>query len=578
GLPPKAEPYPNWESTGLDGHSAGHYLTALAQAVATSSHPELSQRLHYMVAELARVQAAHGDGYVGGVPGSRKAWEAVARGQLEISNFSVNGLWVPWYNLHKTFAGLRDTWVLTANAQARDVFVGLSDWCVRLTAQLSDTQMQDMLRAEHGGMNEVLADAFAITGDRRYLEAAARFSHRAVLDPLLRKEDRLTGLHANTQIPKVIGFARIAELGGDASGWDAARFFWETVVQRRSVAFGGNSVREHFNAPDDFHSMLESREGPETCNTYNMLRLSEQLFRHEPAARYVDYYERAHFNHLLSSQHPEHGGLVYFTPIRPQHYRVYSQPNVCFWCCVGSGMETHGKHGRFVYAHDAESLYVNLFVASTLRWPERGLTLRQETAFPEAPRTVLHLDVEQPQRLTLRVRHPSWVRENEFAVTVNGEPWPMRSSPSSFVALTRDWRKGDRIEVSLPMHTTVEPLPDGSDYVALLHGPLVLAAKTSTENLDGLIADDARMGHIAPGRYEPLARSPMLVGDREKLADAVRPVQGQPLTFTAADLLQPPESRDLELIPFYRVHDARYMIYWRTTTPAGYAEVVRTVA
>jgi uncharacterized protein len=257
------------------------------------------------------------------------------------------------------------------------VLVALADWCAALLATLSDAQIQQMLRAEHGGMNEVLADVSAITGEPKYLALAQRFSHRGLLEPLERHEDPLTGLHANTQIPKVIGYERIAELGGDPAGADAAVFFWERVTGHRSVAFGGNSVREHFNPVDDFGPMLESREGPETCNTYNMLRLTERLFGRDAAARYADYYERALFNHILSTQHPVHGGYVYFTPIRPRHYRVYSQPSQCFWCCVGTGMENHGKHGRFIYAHRGDELFVNLFVASVLTWTERGLTLRQ---------------------------------------------------------------------------------------------------------------------------------------------------------------------------------------------------------
>ena len=269
--------------------------------------------------------------------------------QLRVESFGLNGKWVPWYNLHKLFAGLRDAHTIGGNARAREVLVRLADWADALVARLSAEQVQEMLRAEHGGMNEV-ADVYALTRDHKYLRLAEPFSHRALLEPLRRHEDPLTGLHANTQIPKAIGYARIAALGGDASWRDAATFFWERIVGHRTVAFGGNSVREHFNPADDFSSMIESREGPETCNTYNMLRLTEQLFAHEPSARYVDYYERALFNHILSTQHPEHGGFVYFTPIRPRHYRVYSQPSQTFWCCVGSGLENHTKYGRFIYA------------------------------------------------------------------------------------------------------------------------------------------------------------------------------------------------------------------------------------
>jgi DUF1680 family protein len=574
GLTPKAPPYPNWESSGLDGHTAGHYLTALAQMGAATGDAECKRRLDAMVADLAECQRAGGDGYVGGIPRSRQLWAEIAAAQESGRNVNLSGWWVPWYNEHKLVAGLRDAWLIGGNAQARDVLVRLADWCGALVAKLSDRQMQGMLGTEHGGMNEVLADVAAITGDAKYLRLAERFSHRAILDPLLRHQDKLTGLHANTQIPKVIGFARIAELGGDASWRDAAQFFWNTVVDHRSLAFGGNSVSEHFNAVDDFASVLESREGPETCNTYNMLRLTEALFRHGPAARYADFYERALYNHILSSQHPEHGGFVYFTPIRPRHYRVYSQPTTCFWCCVGTGMENHGKYGAFIYAHTTDALFVNLFIASDLDWRERGVRVRQETAFPDAPRTRLTITTPTSQRFSLRVRHPEWVTPGGFTLRVNGEPQVVSPGPSGYVELTREWRDGDRIEIELPMHTTVERLPDGSDYAALLHGPIVLAAKTGTENLDDLIAGDARMGHVASGPYQPLDRAPMLVGDFVRIAARIKPVAGKSLTFTADDLIQPDKFRGLELIPFFRVHDARYMLYWRTVTVEQYPAVV----
>ena len=569
GLAPRAPKYPNWESSGLGGHTAGHYLTALAQLWAAGD-AEAKRRLDAMAAELLECQRANGDGYVGGVPGGRELWAQVAAGRLDVDGFGLNGKWVPWYNLHKLFAGLRDAWVLAGSATARDVLVGLADWCERTLSRLSDGQVQEMLRAEHGGMNEVLADVAAITGDKRYLALARRFSHRALLDPLLRSEDPLTGLHANTQIPKVVGFARIAELGDEPAWSDAAAFFWDVVVRERSVAFGGNSVREHFPPSGDFRPAIESREGPESCNTYNMIRLTEQLFRLSPRAAYADFYERAIYNHVLSTQHPEHGGYVYFTPIRPRHYRVYSRPGSCFWCCVGSGMESHGKYGRFVYARGPDAVYVNLFVPSELTWREHGLSVVQETRFPEEERTRLRFAASAPLKLTLHVRHPAWAER--LALRVNGKPWPTSSTPSSYAAVTRTWRGGDEVEVELPMRTTVEPLP-GTDYAAVLHGPIVLAAGTGTESLDGLIADDSRMGHAAPGPYLPLDGAPMLVGDAAMLAGLIRPVPGQPLTFTAPDLIRPVERRDLELVPFFRVHDARYVVYWRVVSPERYAEL-----
>jgi hypothetical protein len=458
------------------------------------------------------------------------------------------------------------------------VLVRLADWCDRLAGRLDEAQMQEMLRAEHGGMNEVLADVYRITGDKRYLALARRFNHQAVLEPLGRGEDRLDGLHANTQIPKVIGAARIATLSGTPEGLRTARFFWDTVVHRRSVAFGGNSVREHFNSPADFGPMLASAEGPETCNTYNMLRLSELLFEEAPQASLADYYERALFNHILGSQHPDHGGFVYFTPIRPQHYRVYSKAEACFWCCVGSGIESHGKHGRFIYAQGGDgALFVNLFIASELDWKARGITLRQETRFPDEERSTLVFSMPRAQAFPLFLRHPEWVAGDQLTVRLNGETLALPSRPGTYARLERTWEPGDRLELSLPMHSRLEALPDGSHYAAWVHGPIVLAAATDRTDLTGLVAGDARMGHVADGPFRPLAQAPMLVGTSESLVSSLVRKPTADLRFTTP-AIEPPAEGAFDLIPFFRVHDARYMLYWRVVSPDTLESVRAEVA
>jgi hypothetical protein len=427
--------------------------------------------------------------------------------------------------------------------------------------------MQAMLKAEHGGMSEIMADLYAIARDEKYLRAARRFCHKAVLEPLERHEDRLTGLHANTQIPKVIGLERIATLTGDKEADSGARFFWDNVAGHRTVAFGGNSVSEHFNNPKDFSGMLQNREGPETCNTYNMLRLTEQLFATRPGAAYADYYERALYNHILASIHPVVPGYVYFTPIRPEHYRVYSQPDKGFWCCVGSGMENPGKYGEFIYAQATNGLYVNLFIPSEVTATNLGLTLRQETSFPDEPRTHVILKLKKSATFALHLRHPSWVDADGFAVRVNGKPVKLESVPSSYVELNRNWRDGDRVEIELPMRTTVERLPDGSNWVALLHGPIVLARLAGTNALTGLRADDSRMGHVAHGPTVPLDRVPVLLASANELPQHVKPdAAAGPLRFRLKDVVEPATSDGLPLMPFFRLHDARYQMYWELTT------------
>jgi hypothetical protein len=564
-LEPKAKPYGNWESSGLAGHTGGHYLSALSTMIASGADRpdgELRRRLNYMISELDRCQKASGDGYVGGVPGSRELWKAVAAGRVEV----VNSKWVPWYNLHKTFAGLRDAYLIAGNTKARDILIQCGDWCEKITSGLSDQQMQQMLAQEHGGMNEVLADIYVITGDPKYLSLARRFSHQAVLEPLERHEDRLTGLHANTQIPKVIGLERIATLTGDQEADSGARFFWENVTGKRTVAFGGNSVSEHFNDPKNFEGMLESREGPETCNTYNMLRLTEQLFASRPNAAYADYYERALYNHILASINTEQPGYVYFTPIRPDHYRVYSQPDKCFWCCVGTGMENPGKYGEFIYAQATNDLYVNLFIPSELVVTNLGLTLRQETVFPDEDRSMLNLKLKKSSEFTLYIRHPGWVAAGDFAVKVNGKAVAVASTPSSYAEIRREWRNGDRVEIELPMRTTVERLPDGSDWVAILNGPIVLASPAGTNNLRGLFANDSRMGHVAAGPLVPLDQIPVLLVSASELPQHVKADAAVPMHFHLTDVIEPPAANGLPLIPFFRLHDERYQMYWQLTT------------
>ena len=569
GLAPRQPSYGNWESTGLDGHMGGHYLSALALMHAATGDVEVLRRLNYVVAELKRAQAANGDGYLGGIPGGRQAWRDIAAGKMEADNFSINGKWVPWYNLHKVYAGLRDAWRYTGNEDARTMLIALSDWALRLTSRLSDAQMEQMLRSEHGGMNEIFADVAEMTGDRKYLDLALRFSHQAVLKPLAQGQDKLTGLHANTQIPKVIGFKRIADMTDRQDLDQAAGFFWDTVVERRSVAIGGNSAKEHFHDEKDFSSMVHEVEGPETCNTYNMLKLTGLLFQSQQKGSYGDYYERALYNHILSSQRPG-GGFVYFTPMRPNHYRVYSQVDKGMWCCVGSGIESHAKYGEFIYAHEGDALFVNLFIPSTLHWREKGVRITQSTQFPDADST--RLTVDAPGRFTMKIRYPGWVAAGKMTVKLNGKAVKLDAQPGGYVSIAREWRKGDRVDVGLPMTTRLEQMPDKSNYYAVLHGPVVLAAKTrmfGDEQLN-FLADESRMGHIAQGPVCPLEAAPMLVSDSLDFLRRFKPVKGKPLTFTAPGLVQGAAGSATEFIPFFRLHDSRYTMYWQHSAPANF--------
>ncbi|RRB14258.1 glycoside hydrolase family 127 protein [Larkinella knui] len=559
GLPVKAPRYGNWESAGLDGHIGGHYLSALAMMYASTGNAELKNRLTYMVDQLARCQAKNGNGYVGGIPQGKVFWERIHKGDIDGSNFGLNNTWVPLYNIHKLFAGLRDAYEYAGNQQANRVLIGLGDWFIDLIKPLSDEQIQQVLRTEHGGINEIFADLYILTRDKKYLETAQRISHRALLNPLLAKQDKLTGLHANTQIPKVIGFEKIATLTGKTDWSEAALYFWQNVSQTRSVAFGGNSVREHFNPTTDFSQVLQSNQGPETCNSFNMLRLSKALFLDKNDVSYLDFYERTLYNHILSSQHPEKGGFVYFTPIRPNHYRVYSQPETSMWCCVGSGLENHTKYGELIYSHSASDLFVNLFIPSTVDWTAKKIRLTQRTEFPYQNGSELVVETAKPQDFSLQIRYPKWAENLD--VRVNGKVQPVDGKPSGYVAIRRTWKSGDIVTVRFKTATRLEYLPDGSNWAAFVNGPIVLAAKTSTEDLKGLFADDSRMGHETKGRLYPITSAYALVGDPATYLTRLKPAEN--LRFSLDSLT---------LQPFYEVHDARYQMYFQTFSKAAFDE------
>ena len=587
GLTPKAPSYTNWENTGLDGHIGGHYLSALSMMYAATGDTAVYNRLNYMLNELHRAQQAVGTGFIGGTPGSLQLWKDIKAGNIRAGGFDLNGKWVPLYNIHKTYAGLRDAYLYAGSDLARQMLVDFTDWMIDITSDLSDEQIQDMLRSEHGGLNETFADVAEITGDKKYLELARRFSHKFILDPLIKEEDKLTGMHANTQIPKVIGYKRIAELSQDDKNWNhaaewdhAARFFWNTVVNHRSVCIGGNSVREHFHPSDNFTSMLNDVQGPETCNTYNMLRLTKMLYQDSPETNFADYYERALYNHILASQEPEKGGFVYFTPMRPGHYRVYSQPETSMWCCVGSGLENHTKYGEFIYAHQKDTLYVNLFIPSQLTWKEKGVTLTQETHFPDDGKVTLRIDKAPKKGITLKIRQPQWTgHSKEYNVKINGKnEASIVEENSNYLTLHRKWKKGDVITFNLPMKVSLEQIPDKKDYYAFLYGPIVLAASTGTGHLDGLYADDSRGGHIAHGKQIPLQEVPMLIGNPESIRNSLHKKDGNQLIFTFDGNVYPAQNKTLELIPFFRLHNARYAIYFRQANEEQFKIIQKEMA
>lgn len=579
GLQPRKPSYPNWD--GLDGHVGGHYLSALAINAATGNE-ECRKRMEYMISELQLVLDANNQrpeawchNYIGGVPNSAKMWTAFSKGDFG----PYFGTWAPFYNIHKMCAGLRDAWLYCGNEQAKNLFLKFCDWAVDITRDLNDEQMEKMLGNEHGGMNEVLADAYAITGEQKYLDCARRFSHRMLLVPLENGKDCLDNMHANTQIPKVIGYQRIAELAHDVQYHNASEYFWEIVTRQRSLALGGNSRREHFPTKENCIDYINDIDGPESCNTYNMLKLTEDLNRVKPNGMYGDFYETAMFNHILSAQHPQHGGYVYFTSARPRHYRNYSAPNEAMWCCVGTGMEDHGKYGQFVWTHDKgvkaedDALYVNLFVASELNWKDRKMVIRQQTAFPYAETSVVEV-AKGKGTFILKVRKPSWC-EN---FTVKGVGFDADSyEENGFVCMKRKWKKGDQVKISMPMHAYIKPMINVPQYVAIMYGPILLGMKTGTEDMRSLIADDSRFGQYAGGKKLALDEAPILLPKHlDDIAKNLKPVPGKPLHFKLATHME--NTIDGELQPFFEIHDSRYMMYWLALGENDYKAYMQKLA
>lgn len=579
GLQPRKPSYPNWD--GLDGHVGGHYLSALAINAATGNE-ECRKRMEYMISELQLVLDANNQrpeawchNYIGGVPNSAKMWTAFSKGDFG----PYFGTWAPFYNIHKMYAGLRDAWLYCGNEQAKNLFLKFCDWAVDITRDLNDEQMEKMLGNEHGGMNEVLADAYAITGEQKYLDCARRFSHRMLLVPLENGKDCLDNMHANTQIPKVIGYQRIAELAHDVQYHNASEYFWEIVTRQRSLALGGNSRREHFPTKENCIDYINDIDGPESCNTYNMLKLTEDLNRVKPNGMYGDFYETAMFNHILSAQHPQHGGYVYFTSARPRHYRNYSAPNEAMWCCVGTGMEDHGKYGQFVWTHDKgvkaedDALYVNLFVASELNWKDRKMVIRQQTAFPYAETSVVEV-AKGKGTFILKVRKPSWC-EN---FTVKGVGFDADSyEENGFVCMKRKWKKGDQVKISMPMHAYIKPMINVPQYVAIMYGPILLGMKTGTEDMRSLIADDSRFGQYAGGKKLALDEAPILLPKHlDDIAKNLKPVPGKPLHFKLATHME--NTIDGELQPFFKIHDSRYMMYWLALGENDYKAYMQKLA
>ncbi|GGB38222.1 hypothetical protein GCM10011380_29510 [Sphingomonas metalli] len=551
GLEPKAAIYGGWESDTIAGHSLGHYMTALVLMYQQTGDPEMRRRADYIVGELAEAQAKRGTGYVGALGRKRKdgtivdgveIFDEIVKGDIRSAGFDLNGSWSPMYTVHKLFAGLLDVHGGWGNARALAVAEGLGGYFERVFTALSPEQLQTVLGCEYGGMNDSYAELYARTGDARWLRMANLFYDHRVLDPLTRQEDTLANFHANTQVPKLVGLARIHEVtkGGDQPKATAARFFWERVVHHHSFAIGGNADREYFFAPDSIADHV-TEQTCEHCNTYNMLKLTRHLYSWAPDGALFDYYERAHLNHVMAQQDPATGGFAYMMPLMTGAARDFSTTaDDAFWCCVGSGMESHAKHGESIFWEgDDGGLTVNLYIPATAQWAARGAAVTLDTRYPFEGTSTLTFDRLRGGRFPVALRVPGWAAGRAL-VTVNGQPAEARFA-RGYAIVARRWKAGDRVAITLPLDLRLEPAAGDAKTVAVLRGPLVLAADLGGTDTPWEQADPALVGaNILSGFAVADAAS-----GRVATRGVVRP-------------------GDLPFVPFYRQYARRSAVYFKT--------------
>jgi len=580
GLVPKAKPYGGWDGDGrnLTGHVAGHYLSAVSLMSEATGDARFKERADYLVRELKEVQDANGDGYLSALAGLREAFDKLHKGEIHSAAFDLNGLWSPWYTLHKTFAGLRDAHRHAGNAEALGVEVKFAEWADRVLAPLDEEQLGRMLNTEHGGMNEVLADLYVDSGDERWLALSRKFEHHAFTDALARHQDVLPGKHGNCQIPKLVGSAARYEYTGDGRDLVTSSFFWDRVAQHHSYATGGHGLDEYFGYPDRLAPRVQGRTC-ESCNVYNMLKLTRRLFSFRPDPLYADFHEQALFNHALASFDPEQRRMSYMVPVGRAEQQEYQRMFEDFTCCMGTGMENHALHGDGIYYEADGNVWVNIFAPSTAEL-SNGTYLAMDSSFPDGDRATIRVTTPRPMPFTLHVRRPGWSGD-AFAIAVNGARVPVPpmaslrvggaggrdlgfdadSTPSSYVALARTWKTGDVVELTLPKSVRLDATPDDPSVAAIMWGPLVLAGDLGPRN--------ERRGEGAPGRIEP----PVLVTSGQAVDTWVLPAgvsSGDFRISGVARRFSDPNAApsDVSLTPFYRTHGRTYSVYFDVLTPA----------
>ena len=558
GLPSSAEPLGGWEvyvaptpgqrpnnDGELRGHFIGHFLSASAQLYASMGDKDAKAKGDYMVAELAKCQQKLGpSGYLSAFP--IEWFERLDARQP---------VWAPFYTIHKIMAGMLDMYQLAGNRQALEVLEGMSRWADDWSASKSEEHMQDILETEYGGMNEVLYNLAAATGNDRWARAGDRFTKKRFFNPLALRNDELTGLHVNTHIPQVIGAARRYEISNDMRFHDVADYFWYEVTTARSYVTTGTSNGEGWlTQPRMLAAELpRSVNTAECCCSYNMLKLARHLYGWSGDSRYFDYYERSLLNMRMGTIQPKTGHTQYYLSHTPGAWKTFNTEDKSFWCCTGSGVEEYSKLNDSIYWRDPEGVFVNLFIASELDWAEKGFRLRQDTKFPEQPTTTLTVTAAKPGNMAMRLRIPAWTRS--ASVKINGRAIDVTPTPGSYLTLNRVWKAGDRIEMTLPMHLSVEAMPDDPKTQAFLYGPLVLAGELGSEGL----TEQLTVGPSGPRMRGMPLEVPGFQAAGPDPASWIKPA-GAPLTFRTMG-----QQKDVTLAPLNSIFGKRYSVYWQVT-------------
>lgn len=546
GLESKASAYPGWESKELPGVGAGFYLSGCSQLYAATGDKRFLDRVTFLLDELETCQKANGDGYLLAITNGKRIFSEIEKGDIRFTGgWTLNGEAEPYYAMEKLFSGLRDAYRAAGVAKALDIEVALADWLVRHMLPLSDEQMQTIMACEYGGMNWVLSDLYVDTGDTRYLELSRRWHHKAIFDPLVLGQDILPGKHANTQFPKISGLAARYPYSADLNDRIIAEFFWDRVVHHHSYVTGDNSFGEHFGPPDRLSDRL-GENTTETCNAWNMVRLTSLLASIEPRAEYGDFIERILWNHILAAQHPADGRVCYFIPLSSGFSKPYETLYDRFACCTCSGFDSYARHNEWIYMHSSDELFINLFIASQVRWQANGVTVRQETRFPDEETVRLSLKCDNPIQFRLAMRCPFWA-DSGMMISINGTPSPLSGRPGNYTVLDREWKTGDTIEIRIPMSLRMEPMPDNPKKVAFFKGPILLAGDLGP-------ADD-------PAAQDPDYTPVVVPGDRPMQQWLT--ASAAPLEFALSGTGKP---RDVPLKPFFRLHDRRFCVYWDILT------------